>query len=175
MDTVVDVAQGGNITPESVAINLFINTVSNSASNKVTGSKAKVDTNKPSAGDVPVSKPRKEITPVQELALPGPDGTAYKASDPDLALTYTERYTNIASPDRTKHILYGDKTGGGHLHPGQPGKSTFPNSWGADQVMQNVSDVVTDPKLKWESGRVVRGTQSYEVTRIRDGVEIFVV
>ncbi|MEG3314050.1 EndoU domain-containing protein [Streptococcus parasuis] len=72
-------------------------------------------------------------------------------------------------------MLYGDKTGGGHLHPGQPGKSTFQSSWGPDQVMHNVSDVATDPKIEWKPGRVVKGIQRYEVTGIRDGVEIFVV
>lgn len=41
--------------------------------------------------------------------------------------------------------------------------------------MHNVSDVATDPKIKWKPGRVVKGIQRYEVIGIRDGMEIFVV
>lgn len=41
--------------------------------------------------------------------------------------------------------------------------------------MHNVSDVATDPKIEWKPGRVVKGIQRYEVTGIRDGMEIFVV
>lgn len=87
----------------------------------------------------------------------------------------TNEYVNLASPNRTKHILYGDKTGGGHLWPGQPGKSVFPKSWSADKAMHNISDIVTDPSLSWQKSRVVQGVQRYEVTGVRDGVKIKVI
>jgi len=35
---------------------------------------------------------------------------------------------NLASKQRTTHILQGDKTGGGHLWPGTAGKTPFPAS-----------------------------------------------
>lgn len=94
-----------------------------------------------------------------------PEGTG-KAAD---------EFVNLASPNRTTHILYGDKTGGGHLWPGQPGKSVFPESWSADKVMHNISDIATDPNLTWQKGRVVQGVQRYEVTGVRDSVQVKVV
>ena len=58
--------------------------------------------------------------------------------------------TNVASADRTQHILYGDSpTSGGHLWPGQPGKTPFPQSWDANKVMRTISEVATDPNLRW--------------------------
>ena len=38
----------------------------------------------------------------------------------------TAELVNLASPQRTTHILTGDATGGGHLFPGAPGKIAFP-------------------------------------------------
>ena len=90
---------------------------------------------------------------------------------------------NLASPKRTKHILYGDATGGGHLWPGLPGHTPFPKGWTPNQIMHNISDIATDPKLTWKQitgksgkaltkkGKPVR----YEVTGMRDGQKIKVV
>jgi len=41
--------------------------------------------------------------------------------------------------------------------------------------MNEVSDIVTDPNLKWEKNRAVKGVQRYEVTGTREGVKIKVV
>ena len=80
-----------------------------------------------------------------------------------------------ATPERTTHILDGDKTGdgGGHRHGvGKPGKTEFPASWDDKKVMDTVVDVARRPDLppkhqesndRW----VVRGT--------RDDVEVVVV
>lgn len=56
---------------------------------------------------------------------------------------------NLASPQRTQHILLGDSTGGGHLWPGGPGKTPFPRSWSGQKIMHYVSDIATDPTLTW--------------------------
>ncbi|WP_437779230.1 EndoU domain-containing protein [Sorangium sp. So ce1097] len=61
----------------------------------------------------------------------------------------TSSSQNLANPQRTKHILTGDATGGGHLWPGAPGKTPFPRGWSGEKIMQNVSDIATDPSLKW--------------------------
>ncbi|MEH7651719.1 T7SS effector LXG polymorphic toxin [Bacillus safensis] len=89
----------------------------------------------------------------------------------------TKATISIASEQRTKHILYGDKTGGGHLWPGNgnPNKTLFPKSWNAEMVMYNVSDIATDTKLDWKKGRIVKGVQRYEVIGIRDGIKIKVI
>ncbi|MGU7771830.1 EndoU domain-containing protein [Burkholderia sp. MR1-5-21] len=78
---------------------------------------------------------------------------------------------NLASPDRTIHILTGDATGGGHLWPGSPGKSAFPESWSASKVMNAVSDIATDPLVSeavQSNGRIVKNGTI-------DGVNIRVV
>ncbi|CAB3794056.1 hypothetical protein LMG28138_03646 [Pararobbsia alpina] len=78
---------------------------------------------------------------------------------------------NLASPSRTDHILNGDATGGGHLWPGAPGKSPFPEDWSASKIMNDVSDIATDPSIPQTvqtNGRIVKvGT--------RDGINIQVV
>ena len=86
---------------------------------------------------------------------------------------------NLASQKRTNHILIGESpTQGGHMYPGNPGKSVFPQSWDADKIMHEVSDVATDPLSKWSqqtgkagamfdrSGNPVR----FRVEGSRDGV-----
>ena len=90
---------------------------------------------------------------------------------------------NLASQQRTQHILLGDATGGGHLWPGAPGKTPFPPSWSASQIMHNVSDLATDPTATWTqltgragsdlttSGKPVR----WAVDGVRDGISIRVI
>jgi len=91
-------------------------------------------------------------------------------------------YINLASPQRTIHILYGDATGGGHLWPGQPGKTPFPKGWAGDEIMHHVSDIATDPNLTsvrpdgltglfYKSGKPAR----FNVIGTRKGVKIKVV
>ena len=59
-------------------------------------------------------------------------------------------YVNLASEARTNHILYGDgPSSGGHMWPGQPGKTPFPQDWDAGRIMHEVSDVATDPNSTW--------------------------
>ncbi|WP_408734304.1 EndoU domain-containing protein [Paraburkholderia bannensis] len=78
---------------------------------------------------------------------------------------------NLASPDRTTHILTGDSTGGGHQWPGGPGNSVFPENWSGSKIVETVSDIATDPSIPESvqaNGRIVKnGT--------RDGVDIRVV
>ena len=88
-----------------------------------------------------------------------------------LVIKTTPEFVNLASPQRTTHILTGDATGGGHLFPGGAGKSAFPQSWSADRVMHEISDVATDPLSSFVTGRggrtVVNGT--------RDGIDLRVI
>ena len=78
---------------------------------------------------------------------------------------------NLASPDRTNHILTWDSTGGGHQWPGGPGKSVFPENWSASKIMNTVSDIATDPSIPetvQANGRIVKNGS-------RDGIDIRVV
>src|SRR5262244_2082885 len=50
------------------------------------------------------------------------------------------------TPERTTHILDGDKTGGGHRHGvGKPGKTEFPASWTDERVVASILDVARRP------------------------------
>jgi RHS repeat-associated protein len=90
---------------------------------------------------------------------------------------------NLASAQRTQHILHGDRTGGGHLWPGAPGKTPFPRDWSSEKIMSNVSDIATDPNLRWIQQTGVPGTSftragdpaRFFVTGVRDGIAVKVV
>jgi len=95
-----------------------------------------------------------------------------------------EGLVNLASPQRTTHILYGEGLGrGGHLWPGQAGKTPFPRDWSAGRVMHEVSDIVTDPSLTWVQQTGKAGSlytkagdpARFIVTGTRGGVEINVI
>jgi filamentous hemagglutinin len=78
---------------------------------------------------------------------------------------------NLASPDRTTHILTGDSTGGGHQWPGGPGKSAFPENWSTSKIMNAVSDITTNPSIAetvQADGRIVKNGSL-------DGINIRVV
>lgn len=63
-------------------------------------------------------------------------------------------YVNLASPERTRRILYGDNPEkGGHRWPGAPGsdKTLFPKDWSDDRIMHEVSDIATNPRWNGSS------------------------
>ena len=78
-------------------------------------------------------------------------------------------YTDLTDAKARKHILEGDRTGGGHRYgTGKPGKSEFPSNWNDEKILHEISDVSTDPNSIFKAGRggrtIVDGT--------RDGVDI---
>ncbi|MEG3314027.1 hypothetical protein RFL03_10175 [Streptococcus parasuis] len=89
VDTIVDASQGGQVTPASNATSLAINTLSEGIPTRgAKDAKADVPKNKPRAGDMSIRKSPKDVTPVQQLALPGPKNKplTLPAPDPVLAL-----------------------------------------------------------------------------------------
>ncbi|MBB3951688.1 EndoU domain-containing protein [Aureimonas jatrophae] len=57
---------------------------------------------------------------------------------------------DIIPEDRAKHILDGDKSGGGHrAGTGKPGKTEFPTDWSDDDILDGVADVA-------QNGQTVR-------------------
>ncbi|PPF61636.1 hypothetical protein C5C18_14995 [Rathayibacter tritici] len=98
-----------------------------------------------------------------------------------------EEYINLASPSRTRHILDGEQIGnrnsGGHRWPGLSGKTPFPEEWSDEKIMHEISDVATDPTLKWNLQSLPPGIDPsselyrprFNVTGERDGVRIKVV
>ncbi len=83
-------------------------------------------------------------------------------------------------PERDKqHILYGDSSGGGHMYPGKPGKTTYPKHWSGDKIAYEVSDIVTSPTTQWyaQTGTGGQYTNSGKPARwvsfeTRDGIRI---
>jgi hypothetical protein len=64
---------------------------------------------------------------------------------------FTTESTNLASPKRTIHILVGENSSsGGHMYPGNPGKTLFPTEWSADKIMHAVAEVATNPQNTWK-------------------------
>lgn len=114
------------------------------------------------------------------------------AKSSDLGLSpANQKYVDILSPEAKQHILYGDNlTSGGHLYPGNPGKTDFPQDWSADKVVHAVGDIATAtatatataPDTQWFAQTGTGGVYtskgkpanwvSYET---RDGVRIRVV
>lgn len=90
---------------------------------------------------------------------------------------------DILSPEAKQHILYEDNlTIGGHLYPGNPGKTVFLQQWSADKVVHEIGDITTSPNTQWYAQTGTGGIYtskgkpanwvSYET---RDGVRIRVV
>jgi len=50
-------------------------------------------------------------------------------------------------------IFKGDKSGGGHLYPGCPGKTAFPKDWSAEKIIHEVGDIATSPNTQWYAQR----------------------
>lgn len=74
--------------------------------------------------------------------------------------------------ERREHILDGDSTGGGHLYgTGAPGKSEFPQFWGADRILRAVMSVGRDPDVLRPNSKAA----GWIVERRVDGILILVV
>lgn len=106
------------------------------------------------------------------------------AKSSDLGLSPTnQKYVDILSPEAKQHILYGDSpTQGGHLYPGNPGKTVFPQSWSADKVVHTVGDIATSPDTKWFAQTGTGGTYTnagrparWVAWEEREGVRVRVV
>ncbi|MEB3944183.1 DUF637 domain-containing protein, partial [Pseudomonas aeruginosa] len=92
-------------------------------------------------------------------------------------------YVDILSHEAKQHILYGDKPGsGGHLWPGQAGKTVFPQNWSADRIVHEVGDIATSPSTKWYAQTGTGGVYTskgdpakWVAYEVRDGVRMRVV
>ncbi|MEV0776889.1 polymorphic toxin-type HINT domain-containing protein [Streptomyces sp. NPDC050428] len=81
------------------------------------------------------------------------------------------------------HIIHGDRTGGGHKWPGQPGKTVFPRAWDTDKILDGIADVATSPNSvrTQQTGRAGalytrNGDPSrWKVEGVVDGVNIRVI
>lgn len=61
---------------------------------------------------------------------------------------------SLITLQRQTHILYGDKTGGGHLYgTGKPCKSEFPQNWNKDKVIKEIALIAANDNIDWEKQR----------------------
>ncbi len=57
----------------------------------------------------------------------------------------------VMTAARRQHIIYGDKSGGGHLHGlGKPCKSEFPADWDAGEIETFLLKTAANDNLKWK-------------------------
>ncbi len=86
--------------------------------------------------------------------------------------TTTQEFNQASaiSPQRRVHILYGDKTGGGHMHGvGKPCKSEFPANWNEDTIINTIERIAANDNLGWKRQRngYYVAEQNIENLRIR--------
>jgi len=66
---------------------------------------------------------------------------------------------------RRTHILYGDRSGGGHLYgQGKPCKSEFPADWDANKIITTVERAAANDNLPWKEQQ-----NGYHVADIMSG------
>ncbi|MBC6463510.1 polymorphic toxin-type HINT domain-containing protein, partial [Actinomadura sp. HBU206391] len=90
---------------------------------------------------------------------------------------------DLIDGDAQYHIIAGNRTGGGHKWPGQPGKTVFPESWDTDKILDGVADVATNPTSTWMWQKGAQGsmyTKKGDPSRVKiegvyDGVNIRVI
>lgn len=94
-----------------------------------------------------------------------------------------KNYVDIPSPEAKQHILYGESpTQGGHIFPGNPGKTTFPSNWPAEKIIHEIGDITTSATTQWyaQSGTGGLYTKAGRPARwvaweVRDGVRMRVI
>lgn len=93
-----------------------------------------------------------------------------------------ETSESLLSKKRATHTLFGDATGGGHVFPGQAGKTPFPSNWAPKDILDAASDIATDPSIPWKpqtgSGGwyTKKGSPArFEAVGVRGGVRIRVI
>ena len=71
------------------------------------------------------------------------------------------------------HILWGDRPGsGGHLWPGNPGKTPFPPDWSEGKIIDTAGEIFADPKTVW---RLSDDRKAWLAEVTRQGVDVRVV
>lgn len=75
-----------------------------------------------------------------------------------------DKNTPVLTSQRQQHLLYGDRSGGGHLYgTGKPCKSEFPRDWDAEKIVHTVTTAAANDNLRWQqqdNGYYVADTQS---------------
>lgn len=100
----------------------------------------------------------------QEQATPTPSASTPKTETKNDKFTLSHRAKT--------HILYGDRSGGGHMHGiGKPCKSEFPEDWDKDEIIDTVEKIAANDNLNWRK----QDNGYYVTNKKEDGLKIRVV
>ncbi|MGH3353436.1 MAG: RHS repeat-associated core domain-containing protein, partial [Nocardioides sp.] len=118
---------------------------------------------------------------------PAPNPSAY-VSNPTvttdlLGLSPCRPGRDLIDGDVQYHIISGNRTGGGHKWPGQPGKTVFPPDWDTERILNSIAEVATSPSSNWTQQTGKAGallTKNGDPTRwkiegVVDGVNVRVI
>ena len=95
------------------------------------------------------------------------------------AVDKVDDYVDLTDTKAKRHILGGEirpdgTYGGGHrFGTGFPGKSEFPEDWSDEKILHTISDIVTDPQIKWKTGNPKTGYLT--TTKTVDGIAVKVI
>lgn len=94
----------------------------------------------------------KDVTNVVDVFMEEKKTTEEAQQQPQVKEDF--KTASVISPQRRAHILYGDATGGGHMHGvGKPCKSEFPKHWDEDTIIKEVELIAANDNLNWEQQR----------------------
>lgn len=72
------------------------------------------------------------------------------------------------SPERERHILYGDATGGGHkFGVGKPCKTEFPQDWDDTRIIDTIERIAANDNLFWKQELNGYHTAEHSVSGVR--------
>lgn len=78
----------------------------------------------------------------------------------------------IISDYAKKHILYGNKSGGGHKHgTGKPCKSEFPKNWNDKKIISTIQTLAANDNNQWKK----EGNGYHTIEKTVEGIDIRVV
>ena len=165
IDTISDAAQGGQITPTSIGTSLLLNAVTEGVSSRtVRAPKADVVTTKPKSGDVSVTRPRKDVTPIQQLALPGPTSKSLALPAPDPVLALPAPKTDVVTIKPIKDGPY-IKNGKPNGRPSLSGKSKLDFERAVYEAQVDSDGILRDPNTKevidWKPGEPRKGIADF--------------
>jgi hypothetical protein len=116
---------------------------------RVTGAAAEVVTHPQTAEEVAtvvrVRSPAAVVPQVQIVAL---DAASRRTAEAEAAV-FASLPKGIDQRGAV-HILWGDRRdSGGHLWPGNPNKTPFPQDWKERRILDTASEIFMDPKTPW--------------------------
>ncbi|ELY6347065.1 EndoU domain-containing protein [Cronobacter muytjensii] len=93
------------------------------------------------------------------------------------------KYVDIISQEERHHILYGESLkSGGHIYPGNSGKTVYPLTWSANKIFHEIEDIATSLDTKWFAQTGTGGMytskgdpEKWIAYQVRDGVRIRVI